>query len=352
MKPPPVPPESAPPVTTWAPVDLSQVGETIEEATVLTRADGVGLMYRGRTHWFQGESESHKTWLVLIAAHQELAAGGSVVYVDFEDHPATVKARLAALGVSEPVLCDPSRFAYLRPDEPFTEDARRDLTAAIGRLSPTLAILDGVSESMAMEDLDPNTTSDTARWIALLPKMIANSDSRPAVGVLDHTTKTTEGRRGWAIGSQHKKAGTDGAAYDVQAIRKVYRAYGSEPVEGIVSVRVAKDRVGYVRGHSPDDNAATLSITAWPDGGVTYEVTTAAMARDHGLRVEIARYLDGAPGASARALRGENTGKAVHTDEAVKAMVIDGHVEIRKEGSTNAHYLTDLGRETYLGGDE
>jgi len=138
----------------------------------------------------------------------------------------------------------------------------------------------------------------------------------------------------------------------VQAIRKMYRAYGSEPVEGIVSVRVAKDRIGYVRGHSPNETAATITLTAWPDGGVTYEVTTAAIARDHGLRVEIARYLDGAPGASARALRGDTTGKNDHIDQAVKSMVIDGHVEIRKEGSTNAHYLTDQGRETYIGEDE
>jgi len=210
MNVPKIPTEPAPPVTTWAPVDLSTVDEIVEEATVLTRADGIGLMYRGRIHWWQGESESHKTWIVLVGAKQTLDGGGNVAYVDFEDHPSTVKARLVALGVAESVICDPSRFAYLRPDEPLTKDALVDLTRTITDVAPALAILDGVSESMAMEDLDPNATSDTAQWIKLLPRKIADAPSRPAVAVLDHTTKQIEGRRGWAIGSQHKKAGTDG----------------------------------------------------------------------------------------------------------------------------------------------
>ncbi len=346
-----IPDITPPPRTTWTAIDLTEVGDVVEQATILDRLDGVALIYRGRVHWFQGESESHKTWVVLIAVAQQLDGGYSVVLIDFEDHPATIKARLLDLGVPETVINDPTRFAYIRPDEPLGDDQTDDLLAAIDANGPSLVVLDGVSESMNIEGLDPNSTPDTAEWIRRLPKRIAATDTLPAVAVIDHQTKATEGRKGWAFGSQHKKAGTDGAAYDVTAIRKLHRAYLSDPVDGLVSVKIAKDRVGYVRGHSPGDIAATVKLTAWPDGGITYEVTTDAIATDHTIRLRIAQYLNGAPGSSKRALR-DAGGKGELIDQALAGMIADGLVRMEKQGAAHAHYLTDKGIETYLGDDE
>ncbi len=336
---------TAPPETTWTPIDMSLVGMTVEEATIFMRVDDVGLIYPGRVHWFQGESESHKTWVLLIAVAQILLDGGNCAYVDFEDHPASIKSRLQALGVPEEVITDPNRFVYMRPDETLGDDQRAELFEALDATKPALVVVDGVSESMNIEDLDPNSTPDTAEWIRRIPKLIAATG--PAVAVIDHQTKSTEGRKGWAIGSQHKKAGTDGASYDVTAIRKVHRAYLGDPVEGIVSVRVAKDRPGYVRGHSPGDLAATVKLTAWPDGGVTYQVTTDAVANDYGVRQRIAQYLDGAPGSSKRSIR-DAGGKGELIDSAIAAMITDGYVRMEKQGSAHAHYLTDKGYETFI----
>ena len=340
---------TAPPDTTWSPVDMSMVGLTVEEATIFTRVDDVGLIYPGRVHWFQGESESHKTWVLLIAMAQILLDGGNAAYVDFEDHPSTIKARLEALGVPTETITDRNRFVYMRPDEPLQDDQRAELFGALDAAKPALVVIDGVSESMNIEDLDPNSTPDTAEWIRRLPKLIAATG--PAVAVIDHQTKAMDGRKGWAIGSQHKKAGTDGAAYDVTAIRKVNRAYFSDPVEGLVVVKVVKDRVGYVRGHSPADNAATVKITAWPDGGITYQVTTDAVAGDFGIRQRIAQYLDGAPGSSKRSIR-DVGGKGELLDQALAGMVADGYVRMEKQGAAHAHYLTDEGRDAYLGDQE
>lgn len=343
----PIVPDIIPPATTttWTPVDMTEVGIVVEEATILTRVDDVGLIYRGRVHWFQGESESHKTWVLLIAMAQILEDGGNVAYIDFEDHPSSIKARLQALGVPTEVINDPNRFAYIRPDEPLQDDQRAELFAALETIKPALVVVDGVSEAMNLEGLDPNGTLDTAEWIRRLPKLIAATG--PAVAVIDHQTKTTEGRKGWAIGSQHKKAGTDGATYDITAIRKVHRAYFTDPVEGLISVKVSKDRPGYVRGHAPADNAATIKITAWPDGGITYQVTTDAIANDHGIRQRLAQYLDGAPGSSKRAIR-DVAGNNDTIDQAIAGMVADGYIKVEKQGAAHAHHLTDNGRTAYL----
>ena len=339
--------------TTWAPIDLAAIDEIAEEASILVRSDGVGLLYPGRVHWIQGEPESHKTWVVLIAVAQVLNAGGNAIYIDFEDHPSSVKARLIALGVPEDVVNDPARFAYIRPDEPLGAEPNSpqalDLLAAAQLLGPRIVAIDGVSEAMRLEGLNPLDTPDTAEWIRRLPKRIAAEG--PAVPVIDHQAKSTDNRKGgWAFGSQHKKAGTDGAAYEVVAVRKLARAFGSDPVEGLITLKIVKDRPGYVRGHTRGDTAATVRLTAWPDGGVTYSVTTDAVASDWELRVRIAKYLDGNPGASKTDLR-TVSGRNDYIDDAVAAMVIDGHIEVQPQGNKKAHYLTDEGRATYLGED-
>jgi hypothetical protein len=61
----------APPRTAWDPEPLDDVlsGDYEPEKTViLVRADGVALLYAGKTHSFSGESESGKSWLALLAA--------------------------------------------------------------------------------------------------------------------------------------------------------------------------------------------------------------------------------------------------------------------------------------------
>jgi hypothetical protein len=63
---------------------------------------------------------------------------------------------------------------------------------------------------------------------------------------LDHVIKNRETGGRYALGAQHKLAGVTGATYVFSVIRPLARAK-SEPVEGIVSLTVTKDRPGYVR---------------------------------------------------------------------------------------------------------
>ena len=75
-----------------------------------------------------------------------------------------------------------------------------------------------------------------------------------------------------------------------------------------------------------------------------------SIAADHGLRLQIARYLDGAEGAAKRDLRNVG-GKGELIDQTVAGMVTDGYVVMRIEGNAHRHYLTDAGREKYLEGE-
>ena len=82
--------------TTWWPRDLRRVlaGEQKPPPDLLMRSDGRGVFYRGRVNSVFGVSGDGKTKLVLAAAVEEIRAGRSVLFVDFEDDEAGVAEAL------------------------------------------------------------------------------------------------------------------------------------------------------------------------------------------------------------------------------------------------------------------
>src|SRR5689334_11769285 len=88
--------------SSWTPVDLEPIlnGEhEPEEPDLLRRTDGVALLYRGRLHAVFAEPEAGKGWLALTASKERLEAGGTVLYIDYEDTALNVIVRLRDLGV-------------------------------------------------------------------------------------------------------------------------------------------------------------------------------------------------------------------------------------------------------------
>jgi hypothetical protein len=67
----------------------------------------------------------------------------------------------------------------------------------------------------------------------------------PAVVQVDHVTKDPESRVRFAIGGQAKMNGLTGSAYTIEVAQPVVRG-----LRGVVVMRVAKDRLGYIRGQS------------------------------------------------------------------------------------------------------
>lgn len=337
----------AAPRRTWRPVDLGPVLDgTLQspEPTVGTREDGRGLFYPGRLHVVAAEAEAGKTWFALAAVAEELTFGRSCVFLDFEDDEGGVVGRLMSMGVSGQVIRD--RFAYIRPEESVEDGVnRRDLTAALGDLRPSLAILDGVTEAMSMHGLELKDNTDVASFGRMLPRWIAGLG--PAVVTLDHVVKDRENRAGgYAIGGVHKLNGLNGAMYLMEN-----RDPFGIGLTGRSRILVRKDRPGQLRRHgvkahdglfwyadlvieSLREDFAEVTLPAPAEQGNATFRPTAIMAK-------ISATLDGKPdGLSANAIEGAVTGRRNTIRLALELLIADGYVVVERKGSAHKHKLT------------
>lgn len=243
--------------SSWQPVDLAPVleGEGQPPPSILTRSDGACLLYRGKLHEVAAEPEGAKTWLGLAASAERLGAGEVVAYLDFESGAPEIVERLRALGVADEAIVE--RFVYVAPAEPLTPAARRLFDALLVR-EPALVVIDGVTEAMKLHGLDFNDNVEIAEWLALLARPAARAGA--AVLLLDHVVKDKEARGRYSIGGQHKLAGVD-AAYSLDVVEP----FGRER-EGLVKVRVRKDRPGHVRTFADGDEIALMRLASGPEG--------------------------------------------------------------------------------------
>ena len=342
-------------VSSWDPVDLSVAGDEIEPPAVMRRADGKALLYPGRIHWGQGPPESLKSWFALVAAVAEVQAGNHVLVVDFEDGAHTLTSRLTALGLTAGQL---AHVTYCRPDEPLFDHQERPLGAVslvrtLEQLRSehgqrfTLGVIDGVTEAMALEGLEDMKGGGVATWMRRLPKLLARYG--PAVFAIDHITKNPEGAGRFAIGSGHKLAGVDGAAYAFKPIRPLARAIGVDEVTGVAQVDVVKDRPGFVRGFADQGVVGSLEVTAYPDGGITarLELPGGAVGPDPKLVLAILEHLAVYEGASGRNITESVGGKAEAIRAALRWMtdVSRALIRVEKSGQTHHHYLTAAGHQ-------
>jgi hypothetical protein len=340
--------------TSWEPADMNDALDGVDPpaAELFRRTDGVPMLYRGAIHWFQGESESCKSWAAQLAVAQVLNDGGRVLYIDFEDDVRSVVHRLLAMVVDRDAIA--KRFEYIHPDEPLA-DGRGRITAGGVTFARMLAehvdepwdlvIVDGVTEAMTVEDLDLGSNTDIATWLRRLPKRLA--DLGAAVVMIDHVTKSREERGRYAIGGQHKLAGVTGAAYAFTGIRPFHRA-GSDPVTGSVGISVVKDRPGFVRRHARDGKIGTLELTAYPDGGVSALVVpaNAEPAPELDLAMRVLGHLSVYDGASMRNIEEGVPGGAAQLRSCLKWLAHEDRawIVVEQKGRSHLHWLTDEGR--------
>jgi hypothetical protein len=290
------------------------------------------LLYPGRVNSLVAESGGAKTWAALVVAAQELGAGQRVVFVDFEDQPEGIVGRLLDLGVDPRVIID--RFRYVSPQEPFSADAQLRLLSLLTADQPSLVVLDSVGESMALDGVKPNDDDHVARWYRRLPRQMA--DTGPAVVVLDHVTKNSDGRGLYAIGSQRKRAAISGASYLLETVVE----FGQGQL-GKANLVVAKDRGGaYIRATTAAE--LTLDATAptgirarfdAPDGGETGR----AEFRPTRLMEQVSRYVEAHPGASGSQIDKAKLGKADYVRKATAILVTDGWLSVEKSGTALRH---------------
>jgi hypothetical protein len=249
-------------------VDLAAIfaaGLEVTPPTILHRTDMENLFYRSAVNSVIGESESGKTWLTLLAAYQQIRAKEKVLFIDFEDRPENVLRRLVDMELKQDEL--EKYFSYILPEGQFGDDQRTEFEA-FGIAEYSLVVMDGVTEAMSLHGLDGRQENDIATFYERLPKWIASRG--PAVVLIDHVPKSKDNRGGYAIGSQHKKAGITGASYTVE---------NKEPMgkgaHGKSYITLAKDKLGgvnYVSGPSSEKRfIGTLHVNSDSTMGFTIE---------------------------------------------------------------------------------
>lgn len=254
----------------YVPIDLDalfEAGLEVTPPTILHRTDNEHLFYPAAVNSVIGESESGKTWMTLLAAYQQMRAKENVMFIDFEDSPIRVVKRLVDMGITRDEII--KYFAYIQPEGVFGDEQRTEFDA-LGIAEYSLVVMDGVTEAMSLHGLDGRQENDIATFYDRMPKWIASRG--PAVVLIDHVPKSKDNRGGYAIGSQHKKAGITGASYTVE---------NKEPMgkgrHGKSYITLAKDKLGgvnYVDGpssekrfigtlHVQSDSTMGFAIEAW-----------------------------------------------------------------------------------------
>jgi hypothetical protein len=328
---------NVPKLTSWAPICLDEVlaGDYAPpQPAMLARTDGRFLLYPERLHWISAEPEALKTWLLLLLAREQLAAGNVVLFGDFESNEKEIVGRLRALGT--PVDAIRERFMYVRPNEPLEERAQTDLDAALER-KPSAMLLDGVTEAFTLERLNPLDNTDTADWLDKIPRRAIRAGC--AVVAADHVVKDKEARGRYAIGAQHKLAGVD-VAYSLTVVEPFGRGRN-----GVVTIKVQKDRPGGIREYAQDGIVATLRATSHLDGSVSIRLDppeardSSTPFRPTGLMEKVSRALEADSGLSVRAVRSAAKGKGEYVDLALELLISEGFVRT-EPGARNStrHY--------------
>ena len=324
----------------WSAVDLItvvagiQAGQIIGPVpTLLPRTDGVPLVYRGDIHSISGEPESCKGWIAASGAKPILERGGHVLYVDFEDGAPSIVMRLLALGVSPEAIIQ--WFTYVRPVDPFDPEAFYQLARA---RDYELAVIDGLTEAYGLLGLDILSNGDAAKFLSAIPRPIA--DLGTGVVQLDHLGRNKDARGRFSIGAQHKLAGI-AVAYTTEVIKPLSRTN-----EGLVKLKIEKDRHGHVRGHAeggqialaritPEDNGRRVTVSLEPP-----EVNTGddGEFRPSVLMEKVSRFIENEPGATSNAIKAGVPGKTDYKDQALRILVREGYIEPRKRGQAHLHY--------------
>lgn len=149
-------------------------------------------------------------------------------------------------------------------------------------------VLDGVTECYALHEWDINKATDAAEFQKLFNRF---ADSTASIAI-DHSGK--DAGRG-VIGSQHKRAGLNGAEYAFTPTQRQGRGGHS-----VAEIEVTKDRHGYVREFAPDGRIGRLHVSDGKVEIVPPDPDKAGPGGDVRLRVAILKWIEAHPGGSGR----------------------------------------------------
>ena len=327
--------------SSWDLVNLATTlaGEGADEQPIyLQRSDGVSLLYPGKVHAFNAESETGKSMLALYCCAERLLLGEHVGYIDFEDSPSGVVERMLGFGVDAATLLE--RFHYIRPDDPIDGKAKLKVREMLRVFPVTVVVIDGVAEALALTGWKENDANDIAAFYNSIPRAIARDGV--AVILIDHLVKDKEKQGNDARGSGHKRAGINGASYKLESVTPFVRGG-----QGIAKIVLTKDRPARVRPHASGKVIAEMHLSSNADtGALACELRTPTAVDDDGQfrptgymeRVSLA--LEQSTVAVSRSwIEREVKGRSDHIRAAIDALHAAGHLAIERQGQALLHSL-------------
>jgi hypothetical protein len=204
---------------------------------------------------------------------------------------------------------------------------------------PTLAVIDGVTEALALHGLDLGKNPDVASWLALLPRRLMAMGT--SVVQLDHVTKDKEARGRYAIGAQHKMAGVD-VAYRLDVVEPFGRG-----LDGRSRLIVTKDRPGFIRAFAERRKWAADVVLRSSDGDVELALCAPSERgafRPTYLMEQISKAVEKSPGMTKNGIRGlpgNNSAK----DLGLELLVVEQYLRVETKGQAHHHHSVRPYRE-------
>lgn len=322
----------------WKPADLQGVyaaGLVRPQPTVLIRSDQAGLLYPSKTNTIFGASGGGKTWLIYIAAAQKIADGEHVLILDWEDDAVSYLSRMIALGLPAELVIANSTY-YPIGTAAQKEDIER-IDQLIVERGTTFVGIDSTGEAIAAQGRDQDKDADVATWMGALPRRWARLG--PCVTMVDHMPHGG----GREIGSQRKRAGVSGAAYEAIATEPFAK---NKP--GTLTLKVAKDRGGnYAMGteqavihFTPNEDGTVMGWDVQPGSGKHVNSKAKNLAEYEDRILEYLATLDGGQ-AKTTEIRANVPGDNAALTLALKALVSAGRVGRIEKGKTISFYLKE-----------
>lgn len=332
----------------WAPLDLTGAVNGTHETllpTVMPRTDGVFLLYPGKVHSLQGESESGKSMLMHAETARLINAGKRVLFIDFESDQNTVVDRLKHLGATAKNIL--AHLDYINPEcRPFTINTEQAAWLQLLDTRYALAVIDGVTEAFAVFGVKSIDNDEVTAWGRAVPRTIANRTGAPVV-VVDHVTKSADGRGRYAIGAQAKMSYLSGASYTVEVTAPL-----GVGMVGRLVLRVGKDRPGQVRPQAGawrkfdrTQEIAVAVIDSTTPGRIDYtlqpqdDTWTGPDDRDEETLTKVSQWIEQSiTPASLRSILSGVRGGRPKLQHAIEVLAAEGYIRIDKgPNNTQTH---------------
>lgn len=334
----------------WQPIDLRPYlcGEvTRPEPTVgLARSDGLRMLYPGKEHAVIGEMESGKSWFASACIAAELSRARHVVYIHFEESdPSDTVERLIELGARDTEIVDLLRF--VGPERPVTPQA----LAALLDPAPSLVVIDGVNEAMALHGLAIREEDGAAQFRRRLVKPCTAVGA--ATLACDHVVKDRERRGRDALGSIHKGNALSGAMLMLENAEPFGRGH-----RGRSHVFVTKDRPGHLRRHGRADPRTPgktflgelvvddtrtrerwLDLTLWAPNDAKQDDTGKSTEQDDEVLETVRAIIAAGNEATLRGVRAKAGGRSGAVADALERLVLDGQL-IETSGKRGARLFS------------